>query len=399
MYTQEELLEKVKKVCQTFPWYKELISSKEVRSLTDLPLMTASLLEKHYYAQPLDDPSLAVYKTSGTSSKIRKKIYYSQTDDQRYLDMKVKVFSQFIQGSQIKRALSDMGTGHAASTATAIFDQLKIENESISFQAPIEEHIDKLTQFKPELFYTMPSILDHIILSSKDPLSYGIKKIILVGEIASREWMNKAAAVFNIQPADILDTYGSIEIGTLAYYSHPHQRYLLVDGLVGEGITPKELDFQTEPLGEKESILVLTSWIREKFPALRFITYDVVRDLRPIKVDGIERQSFESIVKRVGPELKHGEKISIYDIEEVVYRYLDKASIRVKVETNKLKVYIKSHELNKAKIELLQQKLQQQIPEIGIMIKNKMLDQIMVIHVKQGEAFPHGAVKNKKLYY
>lgn len=141
------------------------------------------------------------------------------------------------------------------------------------------------------------------------------------------------AGMFGIEPRDIIDTYGSIEIGTIAYYSHDHGRYIFADGIFAEGIGVHEIDEEVRPLRNNESILVLTSTVRRMLPALRFVTYDVVRDFRPVMIDGVEQQSFESIVKRVGQELKHGEKISLYDIEQVVYRHIEDAIIRVKVKT------------------------------------------------------------------
>lgn len=84
------------------------------------------------------------------------------------------------------------------------------------------------------------------------------------------------------------------------------------------------------------------------FPSIRFVTYDVVRDLKPVLIQGEWRQSFKKLVKRVGTELKHGEKISLYDVEEIVYRHLPKAGIRVKVSGNALSVYIQSPYLEDA---------------------------------------------------
>ncbi|HBS45678.1 MAG TPA: CoF synthetase, partial [Paenibacillus sp.] len=150
------------------------------------------------------------------------------------------------------------------------------------------------------------------------------------------------AHLFGLEPHDIIDTYGSIEIGTIAYYSHDLGRYIFADGIFAEGIGAQEIGEELSPLRNDESVLVLTSTVRKMLPAIRFVTYDVVRDFRSVMIDGVEKQSFSSIVKRVGRELKHGEKISLYDIEQVVYRHIEDAIIRVKVRKNALTVYIKS---------------------------------------------------------
>lgn len=207
------------------------------------------------------------------------------------------------------------------------------------------------------------------------------------------------AGMFGIEPRDIIDTYGSIEIGTIAYYSHDHGRYIFADGIFAEGIGVQELDEEVRPLRNNESILVLTSTVRKMLPALRFVTYDVVRDFRPVMIDGVEQQSFESIVKRVGQELKHGEKISLYDIEQVVYRHIEDAIIRVKVKNNALSIYIKSKSVKPSIIPVIKEEIRECIPEIGMMIRNHLLDDIEIIIVAKGDSLASGQVKNKKLYY
>ena len=242
------------------------------------------------------------------------------------------------------------------------------------------------------------SFLDHLVSAAEDPTEFGIKKIILVGEVATKQWIERMAQLLRIQPADIMDTYGSIEIGTIAYYSHDHDRYIFVDGLVAEGMEAEALNIEIDPLRENERILVLTSFVRKMFPAIRFVTYDVVRDLKPVLVQGEWRQSFKKLVKRVGTELKHGEKISLYDIEEIVYRHLPKAGIRVKVSENALSVYIQSPYLEDAIKRQIQHEIEHKIPEIGEMIEHKILDEIRVIAVPIGEQLNRGTVKNKKIY-
>ncbi|WP_340012335.1 2,3-diaminopropionate biosynthesis protein SbnA [Paenibacillus sp. FSL H7-0690] len=394
-----KLQNKVQEVMDEYPWYKGLIDGEKTNyNLQNLPLMSSKILETFYYNQPID-PSWTVYRTSGTSSGRRKAILYSEEDDKHYVDIKTKLFGELIAGSGCNRALADMGTGHAANTALTIFERLGLEKSSIPFELPIEQHIEQLKAFKPDLLYTMPSILDHIVYAAGNPREFGIRKIILVGEIAPPEWQRNMAGLFGIDPRDIIDTYGSIEIGTIAYYSHDHGRYIFADGIFAEGIGVQELDEEVRPLRNNESILVLTSTVRKMLPALRFVTYDVVRDFRPVMIDGVEQQSFESIVKRVGQELKHGEKISLYDIEQVVYRHIEDAIIRVKVKNNALSIYIMSKSVKPSIIPVIKEEIRECIPEIGMMIRNHLLDDIEIIIVAKGESLASGQVKNKKLYY
>lgn len=396
------LQDKVREVIRMFPWYKGLIGDvRTISNLQSLPLMTSTTLDTHYYNQPLD-PSWTVYRTSGTSSGRRKAIIYNDEDDQNYLDIKTKLFGELLAGSGCTKALADMGTGHAANTALTIFERLGMEHRAIPFELPIEQHIEQLRAFKPDLLYTMPSILDHIVYAAENLSDFGIRKIILVGEVAPPEWQKNMARLFKLEPSDIIDTLGSIEIGTIAYYSHELGRYLFTEGIMAEGVGIEELDEDLTPLGEDESVLVLTSAVRTMLPSIRFVTYDVVRDLRPVIVNGAERMSFEGIVKRVGRELKHGEKISLYDIEQVVYRHIEDAMIRVRVTHNALSIYIKSKsvdDLDDVPISAIREEIRQCIPEIGLMIQNHLLDDIEVNIVAKDEVLDSGTVKNKKLYY
>ncbi|AFH62864.1 coenzyme F390 synthetase [Paenibacillus mucilaginosus K02] len=366
-------------------------------------MVTASVLEAHYYVEnnPLAlHRDIHRYQTSGTSSGLRKSIYYSRRDEENYLRIKLDVYRTILGPYGCRTALADMGTGHAEATAVEVFRRMGIHSESISFRLPIQQHLERLESLKPEVLYTMPSILNRILLESPDPSAYGIRHVILVGEMASPAWISQAAQRLGIGTEGITDTYGSIEIGTIAYYSHEHGRYLFAEGVSAEGLKPEEIEEGLDPLSdEEEVVLVLTSTVREAFPAVRYVTYDVVRDLRPILVDGSPRQSFRSIVKRIGPDLKHGEKISIYDIENVVYRHLAKAGVRVKVAGNAIIVYLFSPDASEPVIKQIRGDLENRIPEIGMMIRAGIIDGIQVIRGTYEDSYQAGSIKNKKIFY
>ncbi|MDF2645075.1 MAG: coenzyme synthetase [Paenibacillus sp.] len=401
------IMETIRLMNRQFSWYPpghELEQSdEESGALTTLPLMSAATLETFYYTENnpfLQRTDLNRYQTSGTSSKRRKTIFYSKSDEEAYLRIKLDIFRTILKGNKYRTAMADMGTGHAEATAVEVFRELGMEVESLSFQLPVEQHIERLASFRPEVLYTMPSILDRILLASDDPAAYGIQHVILVGEIAARGWIKRVAERLGIADEQITDTYGSIEIGTIAYFSHEHGRYLLAEGLMAEGVRAESLGEGLEPLAdEQEKVLILTSTVRDSFPALRYVTYDVVRDLRPIMVDGVPRQSFQSIVKRIGPDLKHGEKISIYDIEDVVYRHLGNASVRVNVAGNSLRVFVYSPNATTAVLESIRFDMENRIPEIGMMIRARILEGIQVIGGTFDDSLSRTSVKNKKIFY
>jgi phenylacetate-coenzyme A ligase PaaK-like adenylate-forming protein len=407
--------ERVEGMKQRFPWYKRLLRQPDALhadqaaaiELPQLPLITASLLEAHYYADhnPLAERSdHCGYRTSGTSSGRRKTIYYSQQDEEAYLRIKLDVFRDILSPYGYRTAMADVGTGHAEATAVAVFRSMGMEVHSLSYRLPVEQHIEQLSRIKPEVFYTMPSMLDRILLAADDPARWGIRHVVLVGEMASPGWIARVAERLHIGEEHITDTYGSIEIGTIAYYSHEHGRYLFTEGITAEGIGTEAIGEDLAPLPAGEQVLVLSSSVREAFPALRYVTYDVVRDLRPIPADGPDamRMSFSSIVKRIGPDLKHGEKISIYDIEEVVYRHLSDAAIRIRVAGNALSVHVYSQHAEPELLKCIRLELENRIPAIGVMIRGGMLEGIEVIGCAVDASMEHAsrsAVKNKRIYY
>jgi phenylacetate-CoA ligase len=404
--------QQIERIGQLHPWYKSLLyehgTDPQACGLTDLPLITSDILEKHYFTQEARcEAGLSVYRTSGTSSGIRKAIYYSQEDDERYIEAKTACFRDWLAASDshehhpmvIRKALADMGTGHAANTAMTIFARLGLQADSLSFALPIEEHIARLESTRPDLLYTMPSILDAIASNSVDPRHYGIKKIILVGEIAPLHWQSNMAARFGIEPRHILDTYGSIEIGAIASYSHLHGLYVIEDGIHAEALPAEQIDDQFDSLQQNEAVLVLTSYVRTLFPAIRYITYDVVRDFQTLIIDGRERQCFSCISKRIGTDLKHGEKISLYDIESVVHQFVSDAALRVRLRHNKLSIHIQSKLLQDDMLVHIQHAIEHKIGEIGQMIQNRMLDGITVTRAAETEQLERGAVKSKKLYF
>ncbi|WP_168118664.1 hypothetical protein [Paenibacillus sp. HB172176] len=405
-----EALKQLPIIVKYHPWYTLLLKQQNlaiaaVADLRELPLLTDERLAASYYhaeASLSAKERLSVFRTSGTSTGVRKAIYYSQGEDERYLANKIESFRDWLGGDLPSgvRALADLGTGHAAASALAIFERLGLQGEAIPFTLPIEEHIAKLREWRPHLLYTMPSILEAIADASpaSNPSSLGIRKIVVVGEIAASEWQANMASRFGITTRDILDTYGSIEIGAIAAYSHELGAYLIAEDLYGEALPAEEIHPSFEPLRPNEGVLTLTSSSRRYFPALRFVTYDVVRDFRSIMVNGKKRQIFTCIAKRIGAELKHGEKISLYDIEAVVQRHLSDASFRVAMRDNRLQLHLHSKQLTEDKRLAIANDVAGEIPDIGMMIRNRLLEAIEVIPLKERSELPSGSVKGKKLY-
>ncbi|GFN33678.1 AMP-binding protein [Paenibacillus xylaniclasticus] len=376
-----------------FPWYAELLRSHSQHE-GQLPIMTADLLERHYYTAPAPKGSF-VYRTSGTSGGTRKAIVYSHADERRYLQVKAKLFSHITNSKPIRRALADMGTGHAAATALDVFRKLGWEADAIAYDAPLSEHVERLTTFRPDLFYTMPSLLDRVVCALKDPASLGVRCIVTVGEPVSPQWRSAMAAAFGLSEKDVIDTYGSIEIGTIAWYDQAAGVYRLADGVSAEVVQPQELGL-SDTLAHDEAALLLTSTQRAAFPAIRFATGDVVRGFTTgVKGEGTEA-TFEAIVRRIGPELKHGEKISIHDIEAAVFTHVRRVQVRAASEDSRLVIYLYGPDATPSAAERIEAELSRKVPEIGAMIRAGMLPRIEIVLAAHENELPQGSVKQKK---
>lgn len=396
MSFSEQLQKKIKEVVRIFPWYGSLMASKNVERLTDLPLMTAGILEQYYYNAAVPGAA-GVYETSGTSANKRKIVSYSAEDEALYLDIKKKRFADFISGTGIKKVFIDVGTGHVCSTSGAIFESLGLKHLTIDINIPLEEHVRQLGDFSPDLLYMPPSLIDRILHMAPAPEIFGIKKIVPIGEVITENWLQKTAAAFGIKTSDFHFAYGATETGTMAVYSHDCGKYLLADGVHAEGLRADEIDSSLAPLPDDERIIVITTFNRKFFPGLRFVTYDVVRNFGEIKINGINRQCFDCIPRRVGTEFKHGERISIHDIENTVYKYLDRAVVSARVRDNRLTVGIISKELSNSVLKKIEEDIQSAVPEIGTMIKNGLLDTIKVEQLDENFSLDTGAAKKKRI--
>ncbi|MWC28703.1 CoF synthetase [Paenibacillus sp. MMS18-CY102] len=375
-----------------YAWYAALLQRSGDRRDCDVPYLTADILEQHYYNSEAPEGCF-VYRTSGTSGGRRKMIAYSEADERRYLAVKTRLFAQLAGDRPIKRAFADMGTGHAAATSIAIFQALGWECDSIAYNEPIERHIERLKQFRPDLLYTMPSLLDRIVCALDDPASLGIRCIVTVGESASPQWRSAMASTFGIHEGDVLDTYGSIEIGTIAWFDHSAGYYRLADGIYAETAEPAALGIDGA-LASDEAALVLTSTQRAEFPAIRFVTGDVVRGFKPASEH--TGATFEAIVRRIGPELKHGEKISIHDIEAAVFVHAKRVQVRAASSANRLIVYLFGPDATPERAERIEAEIGQRVPEIGAMIRGGMLPRIEIVLASSESQLPQGSVKQKK---
>lgn len=367
----------VQNISATFPWYAQLLRDKQadLSRLESLPLITEELLTQHYYHAENSFPGEHhSYLTSGTTSGKRKRIFYSDNDQRIYLQQRMDIIRDFC-GEGHTRACADLGTGHAAATAGEIFQAMGCDVELIDFTRPIEQHIEVLNRFKPDIFFTMPMILDSLIATGK--LDFQPKRIILLGDVASLNWQNKVADYFHIQPAQVLDLFGSIEIGSIAFYNHAQKRYQF-DSYVRPEVVPVQSLYPGAKYGGDGGILLLTSFAREYFPAVRFVTNDLIEGFAQENVGGRTVYTYQRCLGRFAGEFKHGEKINLSDISDALANNLPYHKYDLADHEGGLAIRIAAKSIPTEVIEAIKHDLLARNPDIAQMISSGLVGDIRI---------------------
>lgn len=375
----------VARLRRTFAWYDTLVVETDYDAHGDpqrLPYIDEQVLTQHYYEAHYPElENCHAYFTSGTATGARKRILYSIEDHRLYLEHRRKIFARFL-SPECTTACSDLGTGHAASSAVEIFKALGIECFHIDFRRPAGEHIAILNERKPDVLFTMPMVLDSLIQTGK--LNFQPRKIITVGDVASAAWKKRIAGFFSLQREDLLDVLGSIEIGSIAYDCCDCDLYHFDDHIIPETVAPSELyeDFTSPGTAE---VLIVTSAGRSVFPAIRYLTNDLIEGLTSRVCRGAQRYSFERIVGRVGTDFKNGENISLYDVNEAVNTFLPTSPFEVRKESGKYTIRVCSADFTEEIGRRIRNFLKELNPDSFQMIESALVADIEVCNVPAGE--------------
>lgn len=378
----------VPRVRGNFEWYDKMVTEsgyEEDLQPGRLPLIDEAVLSLYYYEAHIPQPAQNhVYLTSGTSTGARKRILYSREDHIQYVHQRKRIFSNFVT-SDCRTACSDLGTGHAASSASEIFAEMGIKHHVIDFRRPINEHVELLNDYRPAVLFTMPVVLDRIIQTGD--IRFRPKKIIIVGDIATRAWKNYITRCFGLNKNDLLDIYGSIEVGCIAYECFDCGAYHFDDHIIPETIKPRDF-YEGFDYGRDSEVLVLTSTARTMFPAIRYVTNDLVEGFRTLVCKGKAVFSYDRIVGRIGSELKIGEKISLYDIGEAVNTILPGSRFEVHKNGNAFVIRVSCLDFNEDKAEQIRSYVRMLNPAIDQMIKSGLVEDITVCGVAAEELSP-----------
>jgi phenylacetate-coenzyme A ligase PaaK-like adenylate-forming protein len=376
---------------RTFKWYDALLveSGFDVDGDPErLPYIDEPILTQHYYEA--DDPNLRdcfAFYTSGTSTGARKRILYSIEDHGLYVEQRRKIFARFL-APGCRMACSDLGTGHAASSAVEIFKQMGLDCLQIDFRRPLGEHLTLLNEYRPDVLFTMPMILDSLIQSGG--LDFRPRKIITVGDVASHAWKKSIVDHFSLKPEDLLDIVGSIEIGSIAYDCFACGLYHFDDHIIPETVKPSELYEDFAGHGTTE-ILILTSLARFVFPAVRFITDDLVEGFTIRECRGVERYSFERLVGRAGSEFKNGENISLYDVNEAINLFLPASPYEVRKDFGKVTIRVCSPDFTDVIGERIKSFLRELNPNSFQMVQSSLVADMEICNVPLAELSHHTA--------
>lgn len=382
---REEIKSIVSGVRKNFPFYNDLICKSGYDSKNDpllLPFIDETVLADHYYSAEFPDLLVdQVYLTSGTSTGLRKKVLYSNEDHETYVEHRRRILNRLLT-PDCKVACSDLGTGHAAASAKEVFCSLGLTYHHIDFQRPVGEHIELLNRYQPDVLFTMPMILDNILLAGG--LDIRPKKILIVGDVASIAWKNHIVNRFGINRGDLTDLYGSIEVGSIAHECSRCNLYHFDDHILAEAVRPSHI-YPDSSVDTKGDLVVLTSLARKLFPAIRYIPNDLVAGFRDYKCNGKYLFSFERLVGRIGAELKHGEKISMYDISSAVNEVLPGARFDVFKDSKRLLIRIVSPQYSESAADTIRGKIRGSNPDIDQMIRSGLVSDIEIEETLLGE--------------
>jgi hypothetical protein len=122
-----------------------------------------------------------------------------------------------------------------------------------------------------------------------------------------------------MDPSHILDVFGSIEVGAIAYSDEEAGGYLFHPHIVPEVLTDNETPARDGARdgargGARDGLLAVTSLARTGFPAVRYVSGDLVAGFRRFETKYGQAWGYQRHLGRRGNELKHGEMLSVHAV-------------------------------------------------------------------------------------
>jgi len=270
---------------------------------------------RRWYGRPVERSHW--FSSTGTSG-YPKPIAWTAEEDAWYVGEKQELFAPWLDGCG--RAFISLAIGHNASTARQVMENLGLETDDAGLSA-LEDQCAAILAVAPEVLYCSPSILANLIAALERlglrPTS--VRRIITNGEVLYPSARARAQRFFGIGQADLMDTYGSTEIGTIAHSCGSCGRFHLLGGLYPEAAPAAVASSEAQVGGALDAVVLAVSSVkRTSFPVIRFVTYDVVRGLRRSLCGGAQRFTFNQILGRCDDVLNYGELFSTYDLGDLI---------------------------------------------------------------------------------
>ena len=283
------------------------------------------------------------FSSTGTSG-YPKRVAWTPDEDAWYMGEKEDLFAPWLNGCA--RGFISLAVGHNAGSARTVLEELGLDVRDAGLSA-LDDQCAVIASFAPDVLYCSPSILENLIvgLDRRHQRPASVRRIITNGEVLFPSARAHAQRFFGIDPTDLMDTYGSTEIGTIAYSCGSCRAFHFLDGLYPEP-APAEVAYSDDLIDGRSDavVLAISSVKRTSFPVVRFITYDVVEGLRPSVCAGVRRFTFDRILGRCDDVLNYGELFSTYDLGDLIGSHLPAARWFVFHPRNNLTIVVEGAE-------------------------------------------------------
>jgi len=377
-------------------WFPDLVPAG-ASSLDAVPFVDKELA-RSWYGRHVDGARF--FSSTGTSG-YPKRVPWTGDEDVWYVTEKQSLFEGWI--GDCRRGFISLATGHNAESAGIVLGNLGLEVHDAGLTS-LEEQAAALIELGPDLLYCSPSILARLIeaLDAASRSLRSVRRIITNGEVLFPSARRRAAAFFDIGDADIMDTYGSTEIGTIAHSCPECGAYHFLDGIYPES-TAEEVSDLGDLGGDPRRVLLSVSSVkRTSFPIVRFVTYDIVDGLRREWCSGEARFTFDRILGRCDDVLNYGELFPAYELADLIAARLPGARWMVFNSDNHVTVVIEGMEPAGFRVDM-----ERRFPLHSRMTRLGLLDPPTIRFVrnfdyviaKSGGAFGHSAKVARRILH
>jgi phenylacetate-coenzyme A ligase PaaK-like adenylate-forming protein len=353
-----------------FTWYDRVLDDLPDGASAHgipVPLLSEDDLATTYYASE-GWGRRRTYVTSGTSTGIPKRVWWPEHDHRKYVEQRACLIQSFV-GGACESACADLGTGHAADSALEVFARAGLRAAQIDVRLPIAAHVAWLRRDRPDLLFTMPMILERII--SEGRLGYVPRRLAVVGDVAPIEWRAAIAERLGMDPIHILDVLGSIEVGAIAYSDIRAGGYVFHRHIIPEVFDDSGAPAQTGQLA-------VTSLARTGFPAVRYVSGDIVSGFRRFETEHGPRWGYERHLGRRGNELKHGEMLSVHAIAVALAKAAPGAAWSVRRSGLEVVIEIDRLSYSIATANAVRAEIRNSHPDVDTMIRSGLVGDIQV---------------------